>query len=145
MKFEELDREYPNGFVDAELIGCSIDYQNRSALLQLNLRGNLPDGESRDEYRRAVLSLDELYYFAIEPPDADHLWYPRQAIQVDGFAEDAAQFPLFEQLNPKLSKTAFCCRLYVHDWNSFIHIAASNAQFSWSENGAAGDSITSAM
>ena len=70
------------------------------------------------------------YYFVIEPPDADHLWYPERPVQVNGYPEDASQFPLFEHLKPKLASGAFCCRFYVHDWNAFVHVAARDAQFS---------------
>ncbi len=135
MTFEELDQRFPNGFDDAEIISVALDYQNRTARLQLNLRGNAPDSPNCDEYQQAVLLLNGFYYFVIEPPDADHLWYPQRSIQVNGYAEDASQFPLFEHLRPKLSANAFCCRFYVHDWNSFIHVAARDAQFSWLAGG----------
>ena len=131
MTFEELDQKYPNGFVDAEISSLTIDYQNRTATLHLSLRGNLPDSPDRDRYDRAVLTLRGFYYFSIEPPDSDHLSSPQGRIQVGGFPEDPSKFPLFEHLKPKLSADAFCCRFYVHDWNSFIHIAAESAGFSW--------------
>lgn len=129
MTFEELDALYPNGFVDAYLEKLSLDYQNRTAELRIILRGNPPD--SPREYGRAVLSLRRFYYFVIEPPDDEHLSYPVRPIQMDGFPEDPSHFPLFEYAKPGLSAGAFCCRLYVHDWNSFIHVAARDAEFSW--------------
>lgn len=134
MTFEELDRQYPNGFVDAELISFSVDYQNRIATLKLNLRRNPPDSESCREYNRGVLALEGLYYLVIEPPDVDHLRYPPRALQVDGYSEDPLQFILLEELKKTLTGHEFCCRLYVHDWNSFIHIAARNARLSWVED-----------
>jgi hypothetical protein len=133
MTFDELDTLYPNGFADAEIVSLGLDYQKRTAELQLNLRGNQPDGPRCDEYRRAVLTLCGFYYLVIEPPDADHLWYPIRAVQISAYSEDAHQFSLFEHLKPTLPAGAFCCRFYVHDWNSFIHIAASEAQFSWAK------------
>ncbi len=136
MTFEELDRRFPNGFDDAEMTSLTLDYQTRTAKLQLSLRGNPPDSPNRDEYQRAVLLLSGFYYFAIEPPEADHLSYPQRSIQVDGHPEDISLFPLFGHLKPKLSGDAFCCRFYVHDWNSFIHVAAKDAQFWWVEGGA---------
>ncbi len=133
----------PNGFDDAEITGLTLDYQDRTAKLQLNLRGSPPDSPNRDEYQQAVLLLNGFYYFVIEPPDADHLWYPQRSIQVNGYPEDASQFPLFEHLKPKVSGDAFCCRFYVHDWNSFIHIAAKDAQFSLVEDGTRAKSVMS--
>lgn len=135
MTFEELDALYANGFDDAYIDGLHVDYQDRTAELRLNLRPNPPDSPSRDEYQRAVLLLRGFYYFVIEAPDDDHLWYPVRSVQVNGYPEDASQFPLFEHLKPKLPAGAFCCRFFVHDWNSFIHIAAKDAHFSWVEDG----------
>ena len=77
--------------------------------------------------------MNRFYYFSIDPPDADHLTYREQKIQVDGLPEDPSKSPLFESLNPTLPAGAFCCCFYVHDWNSFIPIAAEDAQFSWVE------------
>jgi hypothetical protein len=132
MTFEELDQRFPNGFDDAEITNLTIDYRNRIAILHLNLRGNLPDSPNSQDYERAVLTVNGFYYFSIEPPDPDHISYPQHSkITVDGLSEDSRDFPLFEHLKPTLPIDAFCCRFYVHDWNSFIHIAAQNAEFSW--------------
>lgn len=143
MTFEELDLGFPNGFDDAELIDMAVNYQCRTATLRLSLRGNPPDSPNRDEYRAAALMLDGLYYLVIEPPDADHLWYPPRSIQIDGYPEDAAQFPIFADLKPKLAQGAFCAKFYVHDWNSFIHVAAAYARFLWDESGSPADIVAS--
>ena len=132
MTFEELDKRFPNGFDDAQIISIKIDYSNRQARLKISLRGNPPEDPNRDEYRRAELTILGFYYISIEPPDADHLFYPGLSnVTVDGMPEDPKQFPLFELLQPKLAAGAFCCRFFVHDWNSFIHLAAKDAEFSW--------------
>jgi hypothetical protein len=127
--FEELDQRFPNGFVDAELLGLTVDYQCRTARMELSLRTNPPDSPDCNEYHRAVLSLNDFYYFVIEAPSADHLWYPQRAVQIDALAEDAGTFSLFDELKRKLSGDIFCCRFFVHDWNSFIHMAAKEAYF----------------
>jgi len=134
MTLDELDRRFPNGFDDAEISNLTLDYKNRTATLRLNLRGNLPESPNRDEYRGGVLALHGFYYFSIEPPDVDHLSDPKGSkITVDGLPEDPINFPLFSCLKPKLPAGAFSCRFYVHDWNSFIHVAAVEAQFSWDD------------
>jgi hypothetical protein len=73
MTFEELDQRFPNGFDNAEVSSMTIDYQDRAANLQLNLRGNSPDSPDRDVYQRAALEVSRFCYFSIDPPDADHL------------------------------------------------------------------------
>src|SRR5271168_873683 len=134
MTFEQLDRNYPNGFDDAEMTTLSVDYGSGTATLHLNLRGNSPDIPDSQRYAREVLTLLGLYYFAIVPPDLDHLFSPTQSkVVFYGMPEDSEQFPLYERLKPALPEDAFCCRFYIHNWNSFIHIAAKDAQFSWLE------------
>ena len=140
MTFEELDRRFPNGFDDAEIHDITLDYRTRTATLQLNLRGNLPDSPDHDVYERAVLTLRAFYYLSIDPPDSDHLSSQWRKITVDGLPEDPAQFPLFDRLKSTFPAAAFCCRFYVHDWNSFIHIAAKDADFSWIEGAVPEDS-----
>lgn len=131
MTFDELDSRFPNGLDDAEITALTVDYAERVATVRLCLRTNSPDSPDRDLYTRAVLSVREIYYVSIEPPEADHLFGPkREKITVDGLPEDAQNFPLFEQIKPKLPAGAFYCRFFVHDWNSFIHIAAACADFS---------------
>jgi hypothetical protein len=137
MTFEELDQRFPNGFDDAEILGLTVDYQSRTATLQISLRGNLPNSPYRDQYRQAKLTARDFYYLSIEPPDSDHLRPQGPQITVDGLPEDPANFPLFEHLKLTLPAGAFCCRFYVHDWNSFIHLAAKNAEFIWTEDAVA--------
>ena len=132
MTFEELDQRYPNGFDDAEITSIAISYRTRTAAIELNLRGQQPESSASQIYRPGLLTIQGFYYFSIEPPDIDHLHQTaRPLIQVDGLSEDPREFPLFERVKPNLPAGAFSCRLFVHDWNSFIHIAARDAQFSW--------------
>jgi hypothetical protein len=132
MTFEELDSQYPNGFCDARITGIDIDYAKRTATVHLSLRRNMPESQDRDLYSRAVLTTRNFYYVSVEPPDSDHLFYPSNGnITVDGFTEDAEQFSLVKKLEGTLPVGAFVCRLFVHDWNSFIRIAAPEAELEW--------------
>ena len=131
MTFEELDKRYPNGLDDAELASVEIDYRKHQATFHLSLRRSPPDSPDADVYTRAVLRLRGIYYISIEAPDRDHLFYPQEnRVVVDGLPEDPDDFELFRSLRPKLPVGAFCCRFFVHDWNSFIHVAAAEAEFS---------------
>lgn len=132
MTFEELDARYDNGFDDAVILGVNIDYQSRIATLQLSLRGNSAESINADVYDEATLTLRNFFYFSIDPPDPERLSYPRRAkIVMNGYSEDPGVFPTFERLRPTLTADAFCCRFFVHNWSSFIHVAAENAEFSW--------------
>jgi hypothetical protein len=129
---EELDQKYPNGLNDTKVTSLVIDYRSRTAMMHLSMRGNPPDSPDSQGYAPATLSIKGFWYISIEPPDPDHvLGWNRSAIQVDGFPEDPKQFPLFERVKSELPAGAFSCRLFVHDWNSFIHIAGQDAELSW--------------
>jgi hypothetical protein len=132
MTFDELDARDADGFIDAFVLSIALDYQNRVASLELNMRGNQADSPGRNLYNKAMLTLRGFYYFSIESPDPNRLSYPMRApIVVDGLPEDPSKFPLFERLKPTLPTGAFCCRFFVHNWNSFIHVAAEEGAFAW--------------
>jgi hypothetical protein len=115
--FEELDRKFPNAFVDAHVMSISVDFGKATVRLHLSLRGNLPESPDRDVYTSAVLVARGIYYVSIEPPDADHLLGPkREKITVDGHPEDLSKFPQYSRLKPRLATNAFVCRFFVHDW-----------------------------
>lgn len=134
MTLETLFERFPNGLDDTEIISVAIDYRNRTATLTLSLRANPPDGPNRNEYSRAVLTVRGFYYFAMEPPDFEHLSANQSKITMDAYDEDPLKFPLFADIKPNLPTDAFCCRFYVHQWNSFIHIAAPIAEFDVSKS-----------
>ena len=135
MTFEELDLKYPNAFTDAELLAVSVDYRRSVVTLEMNLRSNPPESPERNVYSRAVLTAFGLYYFTVEAPDRHHLFGPeRDRVTVDAFPEDPDRFAPFRQLEGHRTAGTFCCRLFVHDWNSFIHLAAQDAQLRWGED-----------
>ena len=130
MTFDDLDARFPNGLVDAELTGIALNYHTRTASMELNLRTNPPGTEDADEYRSAILTIRSFYYFSIDPPDPEHLSSPLHGkVIVDGLPEDVKTFPLSAQFTDGIIENAFYCRFYVHDWNSFVHIAGPNAEF----------------
>jgi hypothetical protein len=97
----------------------------------MNPRCNPAESPDRDLYEKVVLKASEVYYVSIESPDPAHLLDPEQKkITVDGLPEDPHDFSQFRHLKPKLPAGAFFCRFFVHDWNSFIHIAAAEAELS---------------
>lgn len=131
MTFEELDERFPNGFDDARLGLLSVNYADRSILLQLSLGTNSPEGPNSQEYTRANLILREFYYVSVEPPDADRFLNARRSmITIDGLPEDANNFPLFTLIRQSVPAGGFFCRFFVHDWNAFMHLAAKDAEFS---------------
>jgi hypothetical protein len=141
MTFEDLDRELPNGFHDARLRRIEIDYAERTATLDVSFWVGDIDGPNREEYRDGVLRVRDLCYYSIEPPDPAYPFLRhKSAVDVAGYPEDPEKFPALNGLLPVLPKDITCYRFFVHDWNSFIHIAAEDVQLSW-----AGDKVPTGL
>ncbi len=128
MTFEELDALYENGLVDAEISKISIDYENRSA--EFRLRRNPASSPDAEVYSEAILRITTFCYVSIDPPDDHHAEFARRRIQFNALNEDPSTFPLLAAIGAKVHPDAFVCRFFVHDWNSFIHLAAHDANLS---------------
>lgn len=134
MTFEDLDRELPNGFHDAEIFSISLDYGGRTAVFEMAFWTGDIEGPNREEYRRGTLFIRGLLYLSIDPPDPDYPFMDTgSSLSVAGYSEDPEQFPAMENLVKVSGSKVNCYRFYVHDWNSFIHLAATDVQLSWSD------------
>lgn len=140
MTFEELDQALPNGFHDAKIQKLVVDYVQRSATMTMHLWIGTPHSANRDEYRQATLAISGVCYYSTEPPDPKYPFLRGSSITVAGYPEDAEKFPALNGLLAAMPKGVTCYRFFVHEWNSFIHIAAKDIQFEWDENTALGPS-----
>jgi hypothetical protein len=132
MTFEELDNGLPNGFHDAKLSGLRIDYVGGSAVLVLALDFGSPDGSKQQDYRMGELRVSGLYFCSIDPPDPRYRYVPRGiALDVSGDPAKPDTFPALEALSRTLPPGVSCYRFFVHDWNSFINIAAKDVEIAW--------------
>lgn len=132
MTFEHLDRQLPNGFHDARLRRVDINYGDRTARLHMSFWVGDLDGPNREDYKDGTLNVDGLCYYAIEAPDPTYPFMRTGSpINVAGYPEDLEKFPALNGLLSVLPKGVTCYRFFVHDWNSFIHIAARDVQLSW--------------
>ncbi|MGC1186468.1 MAG: hypothetical protein WA871_03655 [Candidatus Acidiferrales bacterium] len=139
MTFEELDRELPNGFHDAKIDSVAVDYPGRSAVIAIHVLFGPPATTAQDEYREATLRVSGLCYYAIDPPDPTYPFMRAGSpINVAGYAEDPKTFPAVGGLLPVMPKDVTCYRFFVHDWNSFVHVAAKDVQLSWETSGKRG-------
>jgi hypothetical protein len=137
MTFNELDSKLPNGFHDAEIRSISADYPSGSLRLGMNLWVGDLDGPNKEEYKSAELLVTGLYFYSIDPPDPAYPFLPDGSpVTVSGDSATAATIPALEKLLLALPTGVSCYRFFVHDWNSFIHIAANDVQISWVEESA---------
>jgi hypothetical protein len=79
------------------------------------------------------LKLSGLLYCAIEPPDANYSYGEARKLWVDTGALESASIRPSVKLPERLPEGAFACWFFVHDWNSFIYVAAMEASLEWGE------------
>jgi hypothetical protein len=132
MTFEDLDRELPNGFHDAKIEDVTVNYAERSATLTMHFWVGSMDGPNREEYRSGTLRIHGLCYYAIDPPAPTYPFMRSGSpINVSGYPEDPEKFAALGGLLAVMPKDVTCFRFFVHEWNSFIHIAATDVRLSW--------------
>ena len=75
MTFDEVAASLPNGIHDAELQRFEMDYVHRTLRFDLVIWiGNMDDSQRLELYRPARLTLDDVAFLVIEPPDVNYPW-----------------------------------------------------------------------
>jgi len=131
MFLQDIENELPNGFHDSVLLGIQIDFLQKKALLRMNIwvGDSISEDESRrEEYLLVDIQLKEVSYFIIEPPKRISN-EPEKELLVDGGSS-------YEKLNTSCpyhclestGQDGGAYWFYVHQWNSFIHLAARDAK-----------------
>ncbi len=125
MTIEEIDQSLPNGFHDSSITGVRIDYIQRTAEIDMELWFSGPKDTDPEKYRPAILSISELIYFVIEPPGQPNTSHGEPSL-VDGGSSELDRSTC--ELPKSLPAGAFTYWFFVSSWNSFIHVAALNAE-----------------
>lgn len=129
MSIEELERDLGISFHDALLRTLSTDFVSRTAEMVLDVcvgDPGAPLGTERERRRRGRLVLTGLDYLAVDPRDPTYPYRGPGSVDVDSCAADPAMASRYP-----ISAEAFAARLFVSDWNAFIHVAAMNATMQW--------------
>jgi hypothetical protein len=124
----EIEQQLPNGFHDAEIRSCTLDFVARTASFEVDVWiGDLDSSDEalREQYRRAGLVVAGLAFCQIEAPDPTYPFRELKALRVD-LCE-----PVPSHIGSAVSDVAFRARFYVSNWNSFIDIAADDATLEW--------------
>jgi len=136
MTLAQIDEMLPNGFHDAEVEQFIWNFQQNSAVFDIDFWIATGDDHDREKRRRGRIELQEIAFIAIEPPDpreSDPRPYSSSlgTLQIDGSLADAKSFPQLPKLRPNLPADAEIFSFYVVNWNSFIHISAIKARLVW--------------
>ena len=123
MTIFEIAEHLPNGFHDAEVESIHIDYLHRTMELTLDVWiGTMDDAPaSRETYRKGVLTITGLQYCGIDVPDERYRFAEGHTITID--LAEATEF--------QPAGAGFACRLWVSEWNRFIHVSGMSAELVW--------------
>jgi len=131
LNIKDLERELGISLHDAMLRTLTTDLIGRTAELVLDVcvgDPEAPPGPDRERRRRGRLELTDVEYLAVEPPDPRYPYRLPGSVQVDSCDADPALSSRYH-----MPEGTFAGRLFVTDWNSFIHLSARNATLSWLE------------
>lgn len=129
MTFDEVAASLPNGFHDAELQRFEMDYVHRTLQFDVVVWiGNMDDPGRRELYRPARLTLDNVAFLVIEPPDTNYPWSRAGRIRIDAGTGQPRQSSSTLPAAPTETQTAW---LYLEELNRFLLFSAGTASLEW--------------
>jgi len=131
MTLEEIEKSLPNGFHDAQLRSITHNYDLATLIIHVGILTGLPEDpiSLHSAYRDASISFSDVFLCSIEPPDNERIVGVRGSVWFQFWRTESGT------LSPKLSDRfptgALSYTLYIHEWESSIHIVAGDVSFSW--------------
>jgi hypothetical protein len=126
---EEVAGGLPNGFHDAQLSSCAMDFVARTVTFKLSIW--IGDQRDAERYRDAELKISGLGLCAFDAPDPRYPFADRRRLAVDLCDADPAVAATSAR-----PENAFAARFWVANWNSFIHLTGTHAELAWSAGSA---------
>ncbi|MCK4762435.1 MAG: hypothetical protein KAW12_09580 [Candidatus Aminicenantes bacterium] len=134
MDIWEIDEKLPNGLHDALIHNISIDYVQRELKFDMEIHVGDPEAPTeaeREAYKNARLKLKGFHYCVIEPPDQNYPFLKKEPLWIDLGNMEKLRSSSKVTLPDNIPEDAFTFRIFVVDWNSFIYVSATEAEFSW--------------
>jgi hypothetical protein len=124
---EQLERDLPNGFHDAELCGVKVDYERGEVVMTID--ADVSDAEAsisgEPEYRRCELIIKGLAFLSMDVPRS--ISEPKPLWLTSGAGQPSTS-PI--EL-PPLPPECFVHWFFVSEWSGFIRVAARETEFRW--------------
>jgi hypothetical protein len=129
MTFKEVAASLPNRFHDAELQRFEMDYVHRTLRFDLVIWiGDMDDSRRRELYRPARLTLDDVAFLVIEPPDINYPWLKAGPIRIDTGEGQPHQSSSTLPVAPPGTRTTW---MYLGELNRFLLLSGGNASLEW--------------
>lgn len=124
MRLLELSDTLPNGLHDSEVSELTISYADRVIRMTVNVWvGGLDCTIGREAYRLALITIHDFVYCVFDRPDPSYPYKSTRRLTIDVCGPDS------QNLDGDDDRDAF--RLWVNEWNGFIHIRAGDATLDW--------------
>jgi hypothetical protein len=127
---EDIERTLPNGFRGALLVSLRVDYEARTLGMRMEISAGRVGGADREAYRMAVIVLRDLEFLAIDASGAPSP-VDGKLLRVDAGPGHPSHCP---HPAPSVSGEAFLHWFSVGRWNSFIRVAARQAEIHWAKD-----------
>jgi hypothetical protein len=118
MRLEEIEKSLPNGFHDSYIEKVSIDYPKQEASFSINIwTGDLSakDKSEKETCRKASLTLSELHYFVVEPPDPKYPYDKEGALWMDAGPVGSVHLKTATKLPDEVPEGAFRHWFYIRN------------------------------
>ncbi|MGO8795925.1 MAG: hypothetical protein ACLQLC_13975 [Candidatus Sulfotelmatobacter sp.] len=125
MTIPELENKLPNGFHDSFLVSLTANFTAGTACIELDVDHDDPDPEA---FRRMTLRLKGLSLFVVDQPDVRSALSFGRTIWVSGHETDEKMMPNLEAYRKNAPAGSFFYSFFLHHWNCFIHLAATDAE-----------------
>jgi hypothetical protein len=141
MTLEEIENSLPNRLHDAEMQRFTVDYEQRTLTMEVRVWvGSMEESsKERERYRRGLIEVSGLIFLVTEPPDSRYPFRQSTQLTIDGCDRR-------ENLDVKLVKSlpdeSFFRSVWVKEWNAFIHLAATDAKFTWIDQASSVEELT---
>jgi hypothetical protein len=119
MIVDDLETELPNGLHDIFIVTVKADFENCVCIIAF--------ATDKDEERIREITFKGLSLFIAEPPDSTYSFADMGRIWASGFDTTEKILPQLRLLRERVPKECFFYSFFMERWNSFIHIAATDA------------------
>ena len=128
----DLCSQLPNGLHDMHVDRITVDFARRLAILECDIwvtDHSLGSDIEQEEWRHGTLTLEGLLHCFFDPPDPSYPYATAEPAWFVDVVDEEASLPQLKNL----PEGAFAARFFVNQWNSWIHVAATNAVLQWSD------------
>lgn len=132
MTLEQLEQSLPNGLHDAMISSFARDLDNETFVIRVAVLVGLPDDppELRSRYRDAIVTFSGVRLVVAECPEPSSAFLVTGKVSFSIARSEPGTFPL--HIKDRLPGGTDYYSLYVLDWESSIHLAASGITCEWS-------------